>query len=206
MSKWLVGSSKIKKFALDNISFASETRPRSPPLKSRIYLNTSSFVNKNAARVLRICVLFKSGQASCNSSNKVLSGSNTWCSWSQQPIVTLEPSLISPESAGRISLIIFKIVVFPVPLLPIRATRSPRLMSKLMSVKSVLSSNALLKCETLKTSLPLITDGFSSIFILSFISAGLSTTSSLSSIFSRLSARLMDFSRLNCFNFVITSC
>ena len=52
ISRWLVGSSKIKKFALDNISFASETRPLSPPLISRIRLNTSSSVNKNASRIL----------------------------------------------------------------------------------------------------------------------------------------------------------
>ena len=34
------------------------------------------------------------------------------------------------QSASIISLIIFKMVVFPVPLSPIRATRSPRFISK----------------------------------------------------------------------------
>ena len=34
MSRWLVGSSRIRKFASESISLARKTRPRSPPLKS----------------------------------------------------------------------------------------------------------------------------------------------------------------------------
>ena len=60
----LVGSSRISRLALESISFASETLPRSPPLKSRMYLNTSSSVKRNAARVFLICVLLRSGYAS----------------------------------------------------------------------------------------------------------------------------------------------
>ena len=61
MSKWLVGSSRMRKLASESISFASETRPRSPPLKSPMRLNTSSPVNRKAARILRIWVLFMAG-------------------------------------------------------------------------------------------------------------------------------------------------
>ena len=50
------GSSRIKKLASLNINFASDTRPFSPPLKSLICLNTSSFVKRKAANVFRICV------------------------------------------------------------------------------------------------------------------------------------------------------
>ena len=35
ISKWFVGSSRIRKFASESINFAKETRPLSPPLKSR---------------------------------------------------------------------------------------------------------------------------------------------------------------------------
>ena len=110
-----------------------------------------------------------------------------------------------PLSGGIMPLISFNIVVLPVPLLPIKATRSPRLISKLILLKRVLPSNDLVRSVTVRTSLPLITDGSSLMFILALSSTGLSTTSILSSIFSRLSARLMDFSRLNCFNLAITS-
>ena len=33
MSRWLVGSSRMRKLASESISFARETRPRSPPLR-----------------------------------------------------------------------------------------------------------------------------------------------------------------------------
>jgi len=51
----------IRKLASDNISFAREIRPRSPPLKSFIRLNTSSPVNKKAARTFRMRVLSRFG-------------------------------------------------------------------------------------------------------------------------------------------------
>ena len=40
MSRWLVGSSRIRKLASDSISFARETRPLSPPERAEISLNT----------------------------------------------------------------------------------------------------------------------------------------------------------------------
>ena len=74
MSRWFVGSSRIRKFDSESMSFARETRPRSPPERSLIRLNTSSPVNKNAASVLRISVLFRDGYSSEISSNSVFIG------------------------------------------------------------------------------------------------------------------------------------
>ena len=59
--------------------------------------------------------------------------------------------------------------------------------------------------DTVRTSFPLTTFGSNTILISVLSSTGFSIRSILSNIFSRLSARLMDFSRLNDFNFVITS-
>ena len=42
ISRWLVGSSRIRKLASESISFARETRPFSPPLKEEIGRKTSS--------------------------------------------------------------------------------------------------------------------------------------------------------------------
>ena len=100
---------------------------------------------------------------------------------------------------------IFKIVVFPVPLFPMIATRSPRLISKFRSWKSVCPGKALERCSTVSTSFPLVMRGYRRIRISERTSVGFSSTSILSSIFSRLSARLMDFSRLKDFSFAMTS-
>ena len=61
MSRWFVGSSSIRKFEFESISFARERRPLSPPLSEETFLNTSSPVNKNAARTFRILVCVKDG-------------------------------------------------------------------------------------------------------------------------------------------------
>ena len=50
--------------ASESMSLAKDTRPRSPPLKSRISLNTSSPVNRKEAKVFRIWVLFMVGYVS----------------------------------------------------------------------------------------------------------------------------------------------
>ena len=111
-----------------------------------------------------------------------------------------------PESASIIPFIIFRMVVLPVPLAPIRATRSPRLISKLMSSNKWLLPKLFDRWETVRTSLPLTTEGSKSIRMPEDSAKGLSITSILDRSFSRLSARFMDFSRLNCFNLSITCC
>ena len=118
---------------------------------------------------------------------------------------TFTPKVICPESNGSNSLMIFKIVVFPVPLSPIKATRSPRLISKEISEKSRLLSKDLDRASTVRTSFPLVILGSKRIFISACSSVGFSRRSILFNNFSRLSARLMDFSRLKDFNFVITA-
>ena len=100
---------------------------------------------------------------------------------------------------------IFSRVVLPVPLLPMIATRSPRLISKSTWEKRGWASKDLLNSLTVSTSLPLITSGSSRISMESSMSTGFSTRSILSSIFSRLSARRMDFSRLKDFSLVMTA-
>ncbi len=50
------------------------------------------------------------------------------------------PDVISPESGASRSFKIFKMVVFPVPLFPMMATRSPRLMSKSTSLEQELGA------------------------------------------------------------------
>ena len=100
---------------------------------------------------------------------------------------------------------IFKIVVVPVPLLPMMAMRSPRFTSKSTFSKSVKEPKDFESPRTVSTSFPLMTLGSKRMVMASFTSVGFSSTSILESIFSRLSARLMDFSRLKDFNFAITS-
>ena len=68
---------------------------------------------------------------------------------------TLEPRVNLPLSASISPLMIFNMVVLPVPLLPIRATRSPRLISKEMSLKSVCPGKDLERLSTVRTSFPL---------------------------------------------------
>ena len=64
----------IALFDSESISFARETRPRSPPDNSFTLLNTSSPVNKKAASTLRTAVLSIVGYSSCISSKIVFSG------------------------------------------------------------------------------------------------------------------------------------
>ena len=52
MSKWLVGSSKIKRFACFNNISVSTTRPFSPPESKEISLKTSSPLKLNKAEVV----------------------------------------------------------------------------------------------------------------------------------------------------------
>ena len=118
---------------------------------------------------------------------------------------TLEPRMISPSSGSTRPLMIFKIVVFPVPLSPIIATRSPRFTSKLRSVNSVWEPKDFARPFTVSTSFPLKIFGSRRISMASLTSVGFSRTSILSNIFSRLSALLMDFSRLKDFNFSMTA-
>ena len=118
---------------------------------------------------------------------------------------TLEPYRILPESARSWRLMIFKRVVFPVPFAPRRPTTSPRLICTFKLRNKALSPKDLESPSIVSTSLPLRTSGSKVIRILLFKTTGLSTSSSLLSIFSRLSARLMDFSRLKERSFVITS-
>ena len=91
------------------------------------------------------------------------------------------------------------------PLLPMRATRSPRLMSMSTFSKRSWGPKAFFRPRTVSTSLPLRMFGSRRMCISSLISAGFSSRSIFSSIFSRLSARLMDFSRLKDFNLAMTS-
>ena len=93
----------------------------------------------------------------------------------------------------------------PVPLLPMMATRSPRLISKFTSVNKVWLSKDLLRPVTVSTSLPLSTSGSSRMSMESSISMGFSSRSIFSSIFSRLSALRMDFSRLKDLSLAITA-
>ena len=80
MSKWLVGSSKIKRFACFNNISVSTTRPFSPPESKEISLKTSSPLKLNKARLLRISVLVILGKLSLISLKIVLSIASVLCS------------------------------------------------------------------------------------------------------------------------------
>ena len=100
---------------------------------------------------------------------------------------------------------IFNKVVLPVPFGPIRATRSSRKISALRPSNRGLLPNDFETSFNVRTSFPLTTSGSMLRRMSALYSVGFSKTSILFKAFSRLSARLIDFSRLNCFNFLITS-
>ena len=102
-------------------------------------------------------------------------------------------------------MMIFRIVVLPVPLSPMMATCSPFFSSKFRCSNRVREPKDLDRSSTRSTSLPLVNLGSNFRCISARTSVGLSSTSILSSIFTRLSARRMDFSRLKERSFSITS-
>ena len=79
---------------------------------------------------------------------------------------------------------IFRRVVFPVPLLPMMATRFSALDINVHMGKEVLGAKDFARPRTVSTSFPLITSGSSRISMASSISLGFSMRSILSSIFS----------------------
>ena len=110
-----------------------------------------------------------------------------------------------PLTASTTPLMIFKIVVFPVPLSPMTATCSPLFKKKERSEKSCWPSKDFSFSSTLSTSFPLSMRGFNWMCMSSRTSVGFSSTSIFWSIFSRLSARRMDFSRLKERSFSMTA-
>ena len=119
---------------------------------------------------------------------------------------TPAPRLIVPPLLLIFLQMIFNSVVLPVPFGPIRATRSSRKISALNPWNNDLFPKDLDTSFKVRTSFPLMISGSTLRRISALYSVGFSNTSILFKAFSRLSARLIDFSRLNCFNFLITSC
>ena len=118
---------------------------------------------------------------------------------------TLVPRRIVPLSGASSPFMIFRMVVLPVPLSPITATCSPLFSVKPISSNRRRESKDLDRFSTERTSFPLTYFGSREICISVRASVGFSKRSILSSIFSRLSARLIDFSRLKDFNLAMTS-
>jgi len=82
MSRWLVGSSRIRRLSLRSISFDSATRPFSPPDSVEIGWNTSSPVKRNSASAPRTWSGCMWGKSSQISSMAVFSGCSCDCCWS----------------------------------------------------------------------------------------------------------------------------
>ena len=178
----------MRKLASESISFARDTRPRSPPESSLIRLNTSSPVNKNAASTLRIRVCYQ-GWGRCriflqiwfypDPEAAVPGHSSRYGPWLPDGSVRRQQDKAVNNLQDR---------VFPVPLFPIRATFSPRLMSMEYGKINCGCQRTLPGPSAIRTSFPLITEGVRVRCMEALTSTGLSSRSTLARSFSRLSA------------------
>ena len=127
MSIWLVGSSSMRILGFLRKILHSARRTFSPPDKSQICLNTSSPQNWNAPSALLASVLSSIGNSFWKSSSTVSVEKLCVSVWSKYPTCACSPNIAVPSNAFCICIIVFNIVDFPEPLLPITPTFCPRL-------------------------------------------------------------------------------
>ena len=201
----VLGSSRIRKFDSESMSFARETRPRSPPERSfDPFEYIVSGKQKRSQRIADFRVV-QDGYFVRNFFKQRFIGMQDVMLLIV--VADLHLAAESDSSGVRFHQLVdeFKIVVFPVPLSPMIATCSPRFNAKERSENSVLRSKVLPDARRLKRRFRFRCGGSAVSAYRNAPQLVLSSTSILASIFSRLSARLIDFSRLKDFNFVMTS-
>ncbi|MNY07889.1 hypothetical protein D3C86_1407130 [compost metagenome] len=125
MSRWLVGSSRIRKLESVVRDLARATLDFSPPESTLIFLKTSSPVNRKQPRIPRSSVSVCLGAKACSSSKMVLSrcSDSSWC-WAKKVVVTLWPVSHLPVNFSVPAMILSK-VDLPLPFAPISAILSP---------------------------------------------------------------------------------
>ena len=130
MSRWFVGSSRMRTLAPEATRIASDSRRRSPPLSpSSGFWPSSPLKRKRPSSARAFCgvrpvwIVAASATVRARPPGPVPSSSACWERW---PIFTLWPVDSLPAASGRLPASVSMSVVLPAPLGPTSDTCSPR--------------------------------------------------------------------------------